>query len=540
LIVIVSACESGGRPTLRDRAAAVGGEAYLEAACDLPHTWVERIYRGLRPGAVRAQDLIMVPDPPHYAGGVINTSHSGPYDYLQDVPLIFHGPGFVRAPGTVGLDREVTLADLPPTYAALMGYDFPRREGRPLTELLRDTQTRPRLIVTIVIDGGGWNVLRHWPDAWPNLNRMIASGASIDGATVGSSPSITPAIHTNLATGSFPRSHGVTSILVRKDDGSIVGGFHPEVRYAGSEAEPSLNLRQTTLADLWDRDTDNAAKIGVVAFGNYIAGMAGHGTDLAGGDADIVALEEEGGWKTDPTYYSLPAYLAGDEFDPQRDLDKADLLDGEADGQWRGHELAPFDATPAFAPWENRAVKAIIGREGFGADDLTDLFYINYKAPDMAGHKWNMIAPEQRDVIGSVDAAIGDLVAWLDGRIGPNSYVLTVTADHGQTPLEQGGWPLNGTELKDDLDRAFGQRKSGTIVEMSTTSALFVDREALEARGVTAAEVASFLTTYTIGDNAGRSEEVPREFEGREDERIFAAVIPSGRIGKVLACTEGS
>src|SRR5918997_1552601 len=36
----------------------------------------------------------------------------------------------------------------------------------------------PRLVVVVVWDGGGWNVLERWPDAWPTLGRMMRAGIS--------------------------------------------------------------------------------------------------------------------------------------------------------------------------------------------------------------------------------------------------------------------------------------------------------------------------------------------------------------------------
>ena len=42
---------------------------------------------------------------------------------------------------------------------------------------------------------------------------------------------------------------------------------------------------------------------------------------------------------------------------------------------------------------------SIFEEEGFGQDDITDLFYVNYKTPDRAGHSWRLDAPEQHDAI---------------------------------------------------------------------------------------------------------------------------------------------
>ena len=77
--------------------------------------------------------------------------------YLERIPLVVYGPGIV-APGDSA--ERVTLADLAPTTASLIGYeDWPtERGGRRLPDLLT-TGEAPDVVVTFVIDGGGWNVL---------------------------------------------------------------------------------------------------------------------------------------------------------------------------------------------------------------------------------------------------------------------------------------------------------------------------------------------------------------------------------------------
>jgi hypothetical protein len=222
---------------------------------------------------------------------------------------------------------------------------------------------------------------------------------------------------------------------------------------------------------------------------------------------------------------------------PEKDIAAVDRIDGEADGLWRGHEVDPIDASPAFAPWENRTMEAIFSGEGFGEDDVTDLFYVNYKAPDKAGHKWNMIAPEQGDTIESVDTAIGDLRQWLDDNVGENEYVLVVTADHGQTPLEAGGWPLSRPEILGDLNARFNADGGLSIMEQTSASSFFVRKDRMQANGVTPEEVSSFMSRYTIGDNVPEGAEVPQGFENRTGERIFDAVFPGRKLDRVARCT---
>ena len=50
---------------------------------------------------------------------------------------------------------------------AMAGVPLPEREGRVLHDALGETESAPRLVVTIMWDGGGRNVLERWPTAWP-------------------------------------------------------------------------------------------------------------------------------------------------------------------------------------------------------------------------------------------------------------------------------------------------------------------------------------------------------------------------------------
>ncbi|HEY7874600.1 MAG TPA: alkaline phosphatase family protein, partial [Actinomycetota bacterium] len=179
-------------------------------ACALPPEWLTRIKRGYY--EPRSGQISIVPRYPMYmASGAGGWSHSGPWPYLQRIPMVFYGPGIV--PGYAHVGVSVTMADVAATLASLMHTDE-RVRGNAMPGLRRHAQRPiPKLVLTIVWDGGGSNVLDHWKDAWPNLERFMAKGASYDG-WVGSSPSVTPAVHTTLGTGHFPSRAGVTDVPV--------------------------------------------------------------------------------------------------------------------------------------------------------------------------------------------------------------------------------------------------------------------------------------------------------------------------------------
>jgi hypothetical protein len=509
--------------------------AFVRKACALPQKWIEYVYRGWDGGPARAYDLALFPKPPNYLGSVTDTSHSGPYGFLQRIPLVFYGPGFIRDTGPIKIPAEVTAADIAPTVARLLDFGFPDRDGRAIEEILRPSGEAPKLIVTAIVDGGGWNVLELWRNRWPHMKRLMRHGASIDNAVVGSSPSITPAIHTSISTGAFPNRHKITAIQLRTDQGKLTEAFVPHDTFPAIEnIDPGANTNMPAVADLWDRSVDNRALVGMISPGLLQLGMMGLATSFEGGDKDYAAvLAKEGDWTTNPDLYSMPGYV-NDVEGPEAELEAVDRSDGQVDGLWRGHTMPEVDATPAFAPWENRTMQAILKREGFGRDDVTDLFYVNYKSPDKAGHTYNMIAPEQGEVIESVDTAIGEMISWLDENVGRSEYVFVLTADHGQTPLEAGGWSIRPIELTADINHRFDHNPNGKgLVQETSASIFFMNKAEMKANGVTPEAVSRFLLDYTFADNVSADDIYPAEFTGRENEKIFRGVVPGGLVDDV-------
>ena len=98
-------------------------------------TWLERTQRGyFEP---RSGQISILPRTPAYmASGGGGWSHSGPWPYLQDVPLVFYGPGVIEPTGDV--DTPATLADIAPTFMRLLRGSFQTEDGKPLDEHFRE------------------------------------------------------------------------------------------------------------------------------------------------------------------------------------------------------------------------------------------------------------------------------------------------------------------------------------------------------------------------------------------------------------------
>jgi hypothetical protein len=496
----------------------------VEAGCQVgPHV-LQRIQNGLR--LDRSEDVITVPDAPNYLGSFAVTSHSGPWDYLQTVPLVAYGPKHVPARGS--LDDEVTLADVYPTVEDWTQTELRDRAGSSLLDAVEPAKRPPKLLVFIMWDGVGRNVLERWPGRWPNLERLEREGTSYVEATVGSSPSITPATHATLGTGAFPNEHGMTGIQYRGPDG--------EIKVAFGAREPN-DLELTTFADDYDRALGNEPKIGLVGLRIWHIPMMGHGAATQGGDRDHLALigfDQTINGNQD--LYETPRYLHGFP-GLQRHIDQLDERDGVKDGEWRGHPIATEHDNPAWARYQTDVIFETWNREAYGRDATPDMFFINYKMTDIVGHQYSMDSEEMGDMLQAQDEELGKILNYLDKKI--RDYVLVLSADHGHTPAPErsGAWPINAQELEDDIHRHF-DIKGAPLIQQKSAVGLFIDDKVATQNEVTDDNIALYLNSYTIEENSPKGD-VPHSHQDRRDELVFEAVFPAAELEKVLACAAG-
>jgi hypothetical protein len=510
-----------------DAEAQGGTQGLVDVACSLPHDQLLRIWRGWRPD--RGAQLSFVPDEPNFVGSGL--PHVGPWDYIQTVPMFWYGPGYVRARGQV--ERPVTVAGIAPTAAELLKFDgFRAPDGQPMTEALLPEADReiPKLIVTMVWDAGGINVLEAHPDAWPFTRSLIPRGTWYTDATVGSSPTSTAQIHATIGSGSYPRHHGIVG------HNMLVAG-----RITGPWNQGPTFFIEPTLADVYDRAMGNEPLAGIVGTVDIHFGMLGHGSFFSGGDRDLAltrsviggeTLTDEGfEWnlpEREAAYYELAGY-ANDVGGFEQDKEELDQADGQLDGKWRDNDieelLQGFD-TPARTPYQQRVVERVIRREGFGADDVPDLLYLNFKAIDYVSHVWSMNSPEMLDAVAAQDRAMEDLVTFLDRTVGEGEWAMVVTADHAAMPdpAVSGGYQISTGPMQAMIDERFGRTGGPQIVELMQPTQAFLNLEELEANGHTVDDVARFMMTFTQAQTAGGGI-VP--VPGQGDDVVMRAAFPS-------------
>ncbi|HEX2031209.1 MAG TPA: alkaline phosphatase family protein [Actinomycetota bacterium] len=527
-VAVAAACTSGP-PELASEAPTVAA-----MADELGRDVVEHMARGYRAG--RSGEILLAPKPWNVLGqwtgglrGALDprTTHATPWAYHQRVPLLLYGPGYIRQGARA--ERTVDVADVAPTLAEILGMPFRAPAGEVLGEAVVPAARRPgppRVILVVVYDGGGWNVLDRWPSAWPAQRDLSNRGTVYTNATVGSSPSLTAPVHATIGTGAYPRAHGLVENTARLPSGEI-----SEVYL--HEADPEL-LEGETVADAWDRRHGNRPWVGLVGFESWHLGMMGAGAKARGGDRDVAVLweREEFRYRTNPEVYRMPGYLPGTDL-LQRHLRSLDRLDGVADGRWLGNRLDgdstfQLPGTPAYVRYIEDTIAEILRREPIGDDELTDLVFVEFKSSDYAGHIWNMASREVREVLAAQDAALERLIGLVEARAGRGRYVVALTADHGQSPIPvtRGGVRIDRFELERDIDDFFG----ADIVEAVHPSDIYLRMDVLREEGVRVADVARFIGDYRYEDGIPDGTDTDGIPERTLRSRVFAGALPGSYV----------
>jgi hypothetical protein len=504
------------------------------AATDLGAEYMELVRRAYHPGRSGDLQLVVAPfNSANYAAESLSlvprdprTSHASVWMYLERIPLVVYGPGIVE--GSDSVDR-VSLADLAPTTAGLIGFDsWPEeRPGRVLPGL-STTGRSPKIVVTYVFDGGGWNVLNHWPERWPNLKRLMTKGANYRNALTGSFPAITACAHATIGTGTFPRSHGITGHNIRAG----ANGSRKTYGEPGN-ADPS-DIIVPTLADLYSAATGNAAWVGQIGYQVWHMGMLGFGgRDRAAGQEPVGVYwnEDAGAWAPhNPELFRLPAVVPGlDMFEAhQADFTtkEATLIGPDWDRRFDPQGGRSPCCSPPVVEYQHDLIAATLHAEPIG-DAGPSLLYTTYKSPDYTGHIYNMYSNWEGLMLESVDEQLGKLEAELEARY-PGAYVLIVTADHGQCPLpdEVNGIRLDPIQLTRVIEERFGAGP-GSVVQNVWPSEVYLNVPGLRDADASIDDVAAHIRHLTYRQNLGPYVPVSAVEQELLDEEEFSAVFAS-------------
>jgi predicted AlkP superfamily pyrophosphatase or phosphodiesterase len=509
----------------------------INLACGLPHRYLVRTWNGFSPD--RGPELTAIPKEPNFMGAGL--PHVGPWDYIQHVPMFWYGPGHIKAQGDVG--GNVTLADIAPTESKLLNFDrFTAPDGTATTSAIQTGQTPPKLLVVLVWDSAGINVLEKHAKQWPYLKSLIPKGTWYTDAMVGSSPTSTAQDHATIGTGAFPIHHGIVAHHFQ------LGGLDTTPWQIG----PNF-LVLPTFADVYDYQQHNQPIVGMVATADIHMGMLGHGSFWNGGDRDIAmtrspdvkstSTAEGDVWnlpKEEAPYYTLPDYV-NQVPGFHKDKNTLDRADGKLDGKWRGNDIAQlangFD-TPARTAYQERVVETVVQREGFGKDDVPDLLYLNFKEIDYVGHVWSMDSPEMTDAVKYQDEALKRFIPFLNQQVGAGNWAMVITADHAAmpNPIDSGGFEISTGAVQQAIETKFDTNGDAVrIVDNVQPGSIFLNEDEVKANNTTIDDIARFTQTLTQAETSGGGV-TPNP--GQENDPVFSAVFPSSILPNLPCLSE--
>ena len=452
------------------------------------------------------------------------TTHASSWDYDTDIKFVLYGPGFVKEGLRLG---KTTLQNIAPTYARMIGTQAPGGSmGRVMTEALAPTSKRPKVILTIVMDGGGRTLYEAWPDAWPVIKGLAARGVEYTDAKVTQLETATAVSHAAIGTGGYP----FTTRIVGNE---IYDPARNQVINSFPDLSPEF-VRAPTLADEYGvRAQHKPVVIGTSFQDRAAIGMVGHGAaHHPGNKSHIVILfdrprkpawkaefpgdEQEHRLMTNIDLFSFPAYLRGRNPMPY----VKELTDGT--GVWMGHKIddsGNVRFSPAYVHFECDNMLLMMDREPIDQADVTSLIYMSMKPTDYAGHRWGFESLEAREALRAQDACVGKLVEKLNARVGAGNYVITITADHGMMPMPEAvnGHRIFLRALLEMIDKKFGAKigLGGGFIN------LWFDQKKMKEIGVANRDIAAYLRSLTAGAYYGPREKWPAYLPYRPQERLF-------------------
>jgi predicted AlkP superfamily pyrophosphatase or phosphodiesterase len=92
-----------------------------------------------------------------------------------------------------------------------------------------------------------------------------------------------------------------------------------------------------------------------------------------------------------------------------------------------------------------KMAEASIDALRLGQRDAVDYLGISFSALDIVGHGFGPRSHEVQDVLVRLDRTIGSLLDHLDKAVGPDQYVVALSADHGVAPIPEGSAIADGS-----------------------------------------------------------------------------------------------
>ena len=389
---------------------------------------------------------------------------------------------------------------------------------------------RPKLVVGIVVDQMRYDYLTRFYDRYgeDGFKRLMREGFYMNNAHYNYIPTATAVGHASIYTGTTANVHGILGNnwydkFLRK---SIYCVDDPDYAPVGTEQQGEQKsphrLHTTTITDelrLAQNMRGKTISMGLKDRSSVLPG--GHTANgsywyLGGSEGKFISssfyMTELPQWvenfnRNSPvkeyinrkweTLYPIDTYV--ESISDDNDFEEPFL--GEAAPVFP-HDISAlqrsngnFDILKT-TPFGNTLLvefaKAAIENERLGSRGFTDFLTISFSSPDYIGHQFGVDSKEIQDTYLRLDKDLGELLRYLDRKVGQGEYTLFLTADHAAVAVPAylasqkipAGY-IDGMVFREQIEDLANKRVgSARVIENISNLQVFLNREELSRLGM--------------------------------------------------------
>ena len=325
-----------------------------------------------------------------------------------------------------------------------------------------DNVMPPKLVVLIAVDQMRDAYFDDYRDHFSGgLKRLQEAGFRFENSWVDHAPSNSLPGHASLATGAYPSRHGVIDnswIEWREGDPVVVGALRDQnytlIGAPEATGRSPRSIEVDGLAD-WVLAAHPDAKAVSIGTGTVSTGANGGQTSQ-----HVYWYNGSVSRYVTSTYYraSLPEWVTTYNQQLEGKLSNysswepdersypflntlTDAREFEADGVNIVFPHNKPDSPDDFGEWAHgtpfadataiELAQIAIEAEGLGKDEVTDYLGVVLSSLDDVGHVYGPNSAEQYDALIRLDRILGELFELLDQSVGPEHYLVALSADHG-------------------------------------------------------------------------------------------------------------
>ncbi len=330
------------------------------------------------------------------------------------------------------------------------------------------TTEKPRLVVFLVVDQLRGDLLDRYASVFTGgLKRILDQGLSFSNALHDHSATETTPGHATLSTGVHPARAGIPSNAwregEREDLHPVYNVVDPDYGLVGVRGLPGSSpkvLRRTGLAD-WIVGADSEALVvsvsakdraAVLMAGKTKGNVFWFNSTVGRFVTSTFYRSQNPSWLTNFNELVLDQYRADSVWvsivpPDVAGLSAPDTASFEADGvhtyfphRYVQERIDPrmddfflwFEGTPFLDDATLFLARLAVKETGAGTEEgRTDFLSVSMSQTDRVGHEYGPLSREQMDNLLRLDQSLGIFLDFLDQQVGPENYVLGLTADHG-------------------------------------------------------------------------------------------------------------